>query len=364
MTKITSQLECPQAAELTSGILSDPSALRTEYEAWTQEVGASVYTLDVPYNGHCIRMSVAAKGDFQHAKNVTMAIPGFAMDNRSYAPSLKDFVPSGDNAFVSVSLIGAGTIFPDAINPTPQELSEIYAAAARAVAPQVDPQRGLNIVGNSMGGLIAMGSALVLATDVEHPIVADVGLDNSVTWDPLNEMHTYLYQLLATIQPMGRGVLHAGLATSFSFGPTRNNVVNVLYGIKQEKGFIHSDKEDRDYTRDLFHQEGLYPFLAKEVTAVDTWDDYFLDHFPNQVTGNGETKGDDRIASLTLPGRVVLLDSGGDRLLWGLTTQKLADHLIPSGSANGCARLVLPVVDAHVENLSGRAALLAKELTN
>lgn len=346
--KLTRLSEAVRTSPKTQGTWLELAVdLLCETLYWDRRLSLDRYSIDVPLEEGTVRMSVVAKGDPHRASRVYFLIPGFGVDNRGFEPTFREFQPTGEEAMVSSALIGAGTLFPDEVDPTPAVLTQLYASALEYFSPVALRSGEVTVVGNSMGGMIGLGTTLTLASKSERPPPLNFLADNSMSWDVLEEVQPGLYRLLALTHPLGFHALHWGMKFLFSFDAILNKLVDALYTSQT----IPPRPEDSLYTRHLFRNHppcsgylDTVSLLAKTGATIDGWEGFLQAQFPQMVSRHPLDAR--RIVGIHLPRTPVVVQSTGDILFDKRVSQGLAALLTGPGGIHA-SYMVRP--GPHVE---------------
>lgn len=260
-----------------------------------------------------VALNLVTKGDVGKANQVHCYIPGLGTDARGFRPSLEAFQPGPGEAAICASLLGAGSFIPKGLSLTPQVLVELYLQTLLRLSPQITPQRGLIVVGNSMGAQIAAGVAMSFYQETGK--VAHCIFDNPMSPDIvgktigsfLGETQSPLHQILCITQrytaPLfGHYALWAGFRILFSSNWLFEKFVWSLYTAPRQ--------EDFDYFRDLYFNKptlvggmSVFEILAQIGTHIDGYRDYFS-QFKDRV----------RDTTYILPGHALIVRSEKDRV--------------------------------------------------
>ncbi|GEM_PF-4083990 len=293
-----------------------------------------------------VALNLVTKGDVERAKQVYCYIPGLGADARGFKPSLEAFQPEAGEAAVCASLLGAGSLIPKGLSLTPQVLVELYTQALLKLSPQIAPQGGLILAGNSMGAQIAAGVAMLFYQETNK--VAHCIFDNPMSPDIvgktigsfLGETQSPLHQLLCITQryttPLfGHYALWAGMRILFSSNWLFEKFVEALY--------TTPSREDFDYFRDLYFKSptpaggmGAFEILAQMGAHIDGYRDYFS-RFRDRV----------RDTTYILPGYALIVRSEKDRIFDPQNSRRIQSRIFRD--SNGSSIPIVTQTGPHLE---------------
>lgn len=263
----------------------NPTALPPRQVAsWIYTVSAGCLRVPVKNGDATVQLEVVAKGDPRHATRALILCAGFGTTGRSFARSFKAFRPAEhpETALVSLSLLGSGVEVPTSVNLAPDVLFNLYADTIRAVCPQAET---IAVLGNSMGGLFALGTVFRLSGS-DRPINAHFVGDNIAPPDtvgplpgkPFGQCRTGLHRLLALILRLSRWlgapkVFHAALGLSFRMPGVNRLIARIFARTLHNKT---ATAEDRDFLRITLAAPAAAPHLRSPCSILASLGSDFL----------------------------------------------------------------------------------------
>lgn len=216
----------------------------------------------------------------ERAPYLTHLFHGFGVDTFSFYDALRRAAHDPREAVACVNLIGGESVFPHGVELTPALLVGIFTAVIAKIAPYVETEGGYTFVGNSMGGMFAVGTAILMAK--EHQKNANCVLDNSMSPDVLGkvsgpfwgEPKTWLHRLLCiTARHTGFPGLLAGLNLLFRIPAIRRWYYRTLYNQPTKGQVAYMEQLFKNHARPNGAQD-LFRVLANIVSHVGKWKEW------------------------------------------------------------------------------------------
>ncbi|MBI2343712.1 MAG: hypothetical protein HYV02_05230 [Deltaproteobacteria bacterium] len=149
---------------------------------WMAKAKTIHRTLPVSLETDFAQLGMAVKGDVDHATDLRVMIPGYAVDNRGFHRSFASFLPQPHQALTALAVVGRDANVPTAYLASPSAIVGLYSNAIEEI---LDGDVTVTIGGNSYGALIALGVVLNLAE--RYQIKAHYVGDAPATWNTLGE---------------------------------------------------------------------------------------------------------------------------------------------------------------------------------
>ncbi len=328
---------------LYRGIEAPPSGLFQRSSICVPTECGDAYLGCVSRFGSEIPLSSSKKpfGDLSYVRDLAVLYPGFLLGNVVYEEAMRGFDPAPDQLLVSLSIYGPGAALPAKMPLTPEVLTGLYTEAVRFLAKQSTQLKKVVFAGSSMGGLLALASALIFdeqANSAEQepssrkrPPQMRVIIDNGMPFDARETAKNGLFRLMAIPQRISRALF--SLAFQAIRIPFVRNILIRDYFQPEGEEEVNPEKlkllEARldwgyRYIQALFRQSSVGRF-AELLFEVPHWKDFFLQRFKKYLI---EEKGE--ICAIRPPCPVTVIGTKGDRIFGVEVAQKLAALTQPS----------------------------------